>query len=373
MKEKRETKRKMTFSCDVHGCDYEGKDSSALSNHRRRAHLDLFVTCRDADCSQMFFFADRERAHFYKEHNELACGFDGCAKKDHKYSEWKKLKKHLEQHHNYPAGDDVARNALIAVRDQQNMPVPQRQENQHVQREQLHIQQSVVQEDDRVQNAEQQDIAAPNQVQEDSTPEDFRSFMTDFGPHLGSNLHYDNLVAFAAKILKHANNPAVAGLVAGSKRKASSDSGQDVSRRRVDNAEAFCHLCNRQFPRKANYQRHYLDEHTMTKRQCEHCEQSFDTSSKLETHVKKEHQNVRRQPKLLCTVDDCDKKFWNREQLRLHLHSAHQIGSAQKLTCPYCSGPFPKEYNTLSALNKHVGKTHSDKPKLRSDSFASTN
>lgn len=72
---------------------------TALSNHRRKMHSHLRVVCRFDTCEETFANADLERAHFYMEHNALKCGVSGCAKADHAYSTWTKLKFHLITQH----------------------------------------------------------------------------------------------------------------------------------------------------------------------------------------------------------------------------------------------------------------------------------
>src|SRR5690606_27779323 len=89
----------MSIVCGLSGCQKTFSHRSTLSMHRAKVHATERVSCRDPCCTKEFLSPERERAHYYKEHMDLRCGVESCAKKTHEYSHWKKLKMHLDSAH----------------------------------------------------------------------------------------------------------------------------------------------------------------------------------------------------------------------------------------------------------------------------------
>lgn len=126
----------------------------------------------------------------------------------------------------------------------------------------------------------------------------------------------------------------------------------------VSETKLQCPICDKQFKRKDNLQRHSKIHSATPQYHCRHCNQYFSSSESLAKHNAEKHDSP-----LLCST--CGKTFQSKSAAKRHAALQHQIlpDMPSKLTiheCPYqdCSKRFNQKTKYIDHLNIHTG----DKP-----------
>jgi len=115
----------------------------------------------------------------------------------------------------------------------------------------------------------------------------------------------------------------------------------------------FCDECNVHFHRKYHWQRHLLTKKhdRKTFHPCSQCDREFKRKASLTRHLKGAHAEDR---PYACR--DCDRRFTDRDDLKVHLHSH---SGAKRYPCSKCS----RSFSLKSSLKTHLSKKHKSKRK----------
>ena len=110
-----------------------------------------------------------------------------------------------------------------------------------------------------------------------------------------------------------------------------------------------CELCSAGFTSSYHLLKHTESVHTNLRVECNQCGKQFKSTT-IDNHVKRVHQGIR--PSYPCTVDDCQKIFGSKEDMKRHVLAVHM---KFKVACPECGKKVRMEF-----LSGHIKKAHHD-------------
>lgn len=96
------------------------------------------------------------------------------------------------------------------------------------------------------------------------------------------------------------------------------------------------------------HEKMHLDENNL---KCKLCQQQFRDKHKLHKHIRQLHDT---EPKLVCSYDNCDRKFHTASALASHMH-AH-IHPKTEYTCYVCGRKFSRPSTFKEHLYLHTGE-----------------
>ena len=110
-------------------------------------------------------------------------------------------------------------------------------------------------------------------------------------------------------------------------------------------AKSFCPVCEENFSRQDNLQRHMSDVHKeATPVYCSHCEKGFSRIVSLERHISEVHKKTsHRCPK-------CNMFFTREETLDRHISDVHK--KEKNWECEHC----PEDYSRWENLKRHLAR-----------------
>lgn len=352
------------YICGIGNCTHTTENAPAMSNHRKRKHVDLLIGCRFEQCCKKFLSLERERAHFYTVHRGLKCQLDSCFNCDHPYTEWKKLKVHLDKYHD-AEGHSSYKTDLVSVQSEEKLiasPLEQSNLNEAV--------------DKKVSSASSTPLCGGCPIQEEKkdildkrelllmAQSYFKDALAATGEEKVLLMASGNSVMQIANTMSEEINQSdettvrtLIGKTIG-KRKISDTSNKDGTGLLEDEFESsnnVCDTCGATFTTLKGLRRHHKDFHAGIKFDCNMCDKSFETSAKLYNHKQKEHLKKKRIAPYACS--GCDRRFFVADDMRNHEARVHGKGSVLKFNCNYCTIQ-DQSYSSISNLNKHVKKDH---------------
>ena len=110
-----------------------------------------------------------------------------------------------------------------------------------------------------------------------------------------------------------------------------------------------CAICDKQFSCKQNVKMHLESAHTVQKYVCKQCGKEYGRPQTLRGHVKTVHKGFR----FKCTKKDCNEEFIWKDQLNVHMLE-HE--GKYKFICSICSKGYNHKGNFESHLNTHLGE-----------------
>ena len=110
-----------------------------------------------------------------------------------------------------------------------------------------------------------------------------------------------------------------------------------------------CELCSAGFTSSYHLLKHTESVHTNLRVECNQCGKQFKSTT-IDNHVKRVHQGIR--PSYPCSVDDCQKIFGSKEDMKRHVLAVHM---KFKVACPECGKKVRMEF-----LSGHIKKAHHD-------------
>ncbi|CAH1789890.1 unnamed protein product [Owenia fusiformis] len=143
--------------------------------------------------------------------------------------------------------------------------------------------------------------------------------------------------------------------------------GKDKAERAGHDPKQYkCGRCDAMFHSRHLLKCHLYEGHKKqgTIVMCDHCDEfrSYGRMgrSELSAHMNEKHRDVKDSPKHACQEEDCLYTSKNVKHMRAHMEFKHNIHSAKRLRCEYCS----QEFITMKQLAKHKVNKHSVNYKL---------
>lgn len=344
--------------------------------HRSRDHADLRTVCRADGCNLSFLTAERERAHFYKIHMQLKCGVDGCNKAEHVYSNWKKLKNHLDAAHCDAGSAAITSIASVVANSDVNDSLLQSQVQAQpaldVARQQQQHQQRQLSEERKEAASDQRKHLDTIMSAAMSADGDERVKLLDTYNLIFAFYNQNSVCHTATNAMSQEEQDGVAQS-APVDRKRKHAVLQTLESAPADRFDFFCHECNRAYESAKGLKRHNDDLHNDTKTcECKECGETFKTSALRQQHRESVHLHKKRRRTLYCCdVLGCSHTVSDKDALQIHKFKAHAIGTFPEYKCPYCPSER-KSFVKISNVNKHIRQEHSNEKPVSKSMFAST-
>ena len=329
------------YTCNMDNCPFSCDKAPAMSHHKRTKHAELMVECRHDFCTLRFISSDRERSHFFREHMKLKCGFPNCSKHDRAYSEWKKLKLHLDKEH--------AEDSYKTERADGNKK--QRVSSAAEQPERLSEQVQPINESTEARNLDEADASGQEKrLLANQLLSQAKMVQGKLKLQLLENA--SALLAEALASESTADDLDESPLSSNLQKRKRDSSLESIT---IDLSGSTCPNCFAKFSSTKGLRRHYADMHSQKTFDCHICDLQFDTSAKLYHHKQTDHYKKKRLAPYGC--NDCERAFYVKDDLINHQARVHGIGEVMQYRCRHCIAN-DQTYSSVSNLNKHIRKDH---------------